>query len=224
MGLIFMRNIAIILSAGSGQRFNDNLPKQYHMIDEKMVVEYVIDEVKKSRLIDDIVFVANNFYLPKSLCEQYGMRFVEGGNTRSISIANGLDFIKENYPNVEKVIVFDSARPFVKSYLISEYMDLLDEYDGVITTCAITDSLGDYENNNINRDNYYLIQAPEAFKFHVIYEYFDRNSTITSMVQQLPVGSNIYQFFDFPNNMKITYHDDLAIAKILMSNMKDDEE
>lgn len=219
-----MKNIAIILSAGSGQRFNDNLPKQYHKINDRMVVEYVIDEVKKSKLIDDVVFVASNFYLAISLCEQYDMRFVEGGKTRSISIANGLDYIKEHYPNVEKIIVFDSARPFVKSYLISEYMDLLDEYDGVITTCAITDSLGDYENNNINRDNYYLIQAPEAFKFRVIYEYFDRNSSITSMVQQLPVGSNIYQFFDFPNNMKITYHDDLEVARILMSSKEDDEE
>lgn len=219
-----MKNIAIILSAGSGQRFNDNLPKQYHKINDRMVVEYVIDEVKKSKLIDDVVFVASNFYLAIFLCEQYGMRFVEGGKTRSISIANGLDYIKEHYPNVEKIIVFDSARPFVKSYLISEYMDLLDEYDGVITTCAITDSLGDYENNNINRDNYYLIQAPEAFKFRVIYEYFDRNSSITSMVQQLPVGSNIYQFFDFPNNMKITYHDDLEIARVLMSSKEDDEE
>lgn len=211
-----MRNIAMILSSGTGQRFGSPIPKQYNLIDGKMVVEYVIDQVKLSNDIDDIVFVATNMDYAKPLCEKYNLKLVSGGDTRSISIANGLDFVKNNYPNVDKIIVFDSARPFISFEIISEFLKLLNEYDAVITASKITDSLGDYENHNINRDNYYLIQAPEAFKFDIIYKYFDRNSSITSMVQQLPTNSKVYPYFKLKNNMKITYPNDLKIAEIIM--------
>ncbi|MBQ6716676.1 MAG: 2-C-methyl-D-erythritol 4-phosphate cytidylyltransferase, partial [Clostridia bacterium] len=48
-------NAALILSGGSGQRFQSALPKQYHKILGKMVIEYVIAEALQAKKIDCVM-------------------------------------------------------------------------------------------------------------------------------------------------------------------------
>ena len=49
-----MKNIAVILSGGSGSRFGGSLPKQFTKLAGKAIIEYTIDVFEKSNDIDEI--------------------------------------------------------------------------------------------------------------------------------------------------------------------------
>jgi len=103
--------------------------------------------------------------------------------------------------------------------LVDKYFALLDEYDAVITAQQITASLGREGEHVTDRSEYYLIQAPEAFKFALLERYFKADSPITATNQQLPPESRVFRNYEFRNNYKITYPEDLIIAEHLMRSL-----
>ncbi len=208
-----MSSIAVILSAGVGQRFGDNLPKQYHKVNGKMVVTYVVEALKKSN-VDEIIVACGNEDFQAMIEEEFNLKTILGGETRNITIQNALDYIRKNTTH-DKVLFCDSARPNLTPEYANECINALDEYDSVITTQKITDSLGHIDEVNLDRSNYYLIQTPECFKLNAL-DNFDINSTCTAIVQQLDKSKKIYNNFNLKNNIKITYVDDLKIASILL--------
>lgn len=210
-----MSSIAVILSAGVGARFGAELPKQYHKINNKMVIGYVVDALRKSK-VDEIIIVCANDYFSNLLNKEYNITTILGGETRNITISNALEYIK-NKTTHNKVLFLDSARPNLTPEYVNECIEKLDEYDSVITTQKITDSLGGCEEINLDRSKYFLIQTPECFKLEAL-KNFDINSSCTAIVQQLDKSCKIYNNFNLPNNIKITYSKDLQIAEFLLAN------
>lgn len=208
-------NIGLILSSGEGRRFNSSIPKQYCLLNEKEVIEYSIKAMKECTGLDAFIVMCNHCYI-EPLQKKYGVMCIEGGATRNESLHKGLEYIKENYGDCRKVFIQEAARPFVTAAIISQYIQLLEKYDAVITTKKITDSLGGTEEWIVDREQYFLVQAPEAFDFGKLYESFKPDSPITATYQQLPVGSKVYCNYDFENNLKITYSNDLKLAELMM--------
>lgn len=208
-------NICMILSSGMSARFKGGLPKQYTILNGAEVVSYCVRAMKQSKYTDAVVCVANKDMVQR-LGKQYSMDTAVGGTTRNQSIYNGLVYIKEKYPLCSNLLICEAARPFVTADLIDEYFLGLKEYDGVVTAQYITDSLGNYQEAVTDRSQYYLIQAPEAFRFDLLYQHFKAGSSITATCQQLPAGVRIYHNFRFRHNLKITYPEDLVIAEALM--------
>jgi len=208
-------NITLILSGGSGVRFGSGTPKQYYMLMGKEVIAYSLDASLKSLLTNKTIIIAGTQYVER-LSSTYGVTCIEGGASRNESLKKGLEYIKASYPLCEKVFINEAVRPFLTIEIIDEYYRYLDEYDAVITTQHITDSLGRESEAVTMRDEYYLIQAPEAFRFDLLYQYFSADSPITATVQQLPADRNVMKYYDFKNNMKITYREDLLFAEQLM--------
>lgn len=115
------------------------------------------------------------------------------------------------------VIILEAARPMITKDIVDNYISMLDEgWDAVITGQRITDSLGCYDMHTVDRNRYYLIQAPEAFNFKLLYDNFDESSQITATNQQLPVGSKVFINYDFKDNYKITYYGDLRMIEDCM--------
>ena len=54
MGLSF-----ILLAGGDGSRFKSNIPKQYHKIGEKTLIDISINKIKEFKEIKKIVLVYN---------------------------------------------------------------------------------------------------------------------------------------------------------------------
>lgn len=215
-------NIAMILSGGSGSRFGSDIPKQYNILGGKEVIEYSIEALKNSNNTDVIITICDSTY-ERYIANKYGIICVEGGSSRNDSLKRGLEYIKTNYPECKNIFITEAARPFLTSEIVNHYFDCLDEYDGIITTQHITDSLGKVDEKVTFRDKYYLIQAPEAFRFDLLYKGFRADSLITATSQQLPDGCTVMNYFEFKNNMKITYPEDLVIAEKLMQ-MRNGEE
>ena len=81
----------IILAAGKSSRFNSNLPKVYHKIGNKSLVEICIDKAKKIKTIKKIILVYNK--KDKKILKKLKLKdikFVPGGKTRQISTLNAL--------------------------------------------------------------------------------------------------------------------------------------
>ncbi|MCL2125555.1 MAG: 2-C-methyl-D-erythritol 4-phosphate cytidylyltransferase [Oscillospiraceae bacterium] len=219
-------NITLILSGGSGVRFGSGTPKQYYMLMGKEVIAYSIDASLNSNLMNETIIIAGTQYVER-LSGAYGVTCIEGGASRNESLKKGLDYINVTYPSCEKVFINEAVRPFLTTKIIDEYYSYLDEYDAVITTQHITDSLGRDGEAVTMRDEYYLIQAPEAFRFDYLYRHFSAESTITATVQQLPDDRKVLKYFDFRHNMKITYKEDLLhaeqILRLYYGNSADNE-
>lgn len=207
-------NVGVVLSGGKGVRAGSNLPKQYHSVCGKMIIEYVIDEFKKSLHTDVIIIAAEECWFEK--LESLDCICVAGGLERNDTVRNVIDYVKNNFPACEKILFHDAARPQVTAQYIDECFELLDSHEGVITTARITDSLGKKDSEPVERNNYYLIQTPEAFRFDILEPNFTRDSAWTAIVQQLPVQCDIFCNYNLTGNIKITYPDDFGYFQMMM--------
>lgn len=211
------KNIGIILAGGLGRRFNGNIPKQYMKLNGKEIITYSIEAFERSNELDDFICVVNEEeYLEKNIENKYNVKCIKGGNTRNESLYNAILYISENYPDCDKVIIHEAARPFIKYNIVNEYLSLLDKYDAVITTVKITDSIGLVSGQAVDRSKYHLIQAPEAFWLKDLKNNFSPTSDITATVHQLPSNLKVYNNYDFKFNLKVTYPEDLFIAEQLI--------
>lgn len=213
-------NILVILAGGTGQRYKSNVPKQYSLIKGREVIDYSLIEMKKSELTDKIIVVLNNDEsMLNKISIKYGVDTVIGGKERAYSFQNAIDFIHNNYPECKKVIFHEAARPLVSYKYIDLYFKLLEDYDYVETCTKITDSLGSYIVKAPRREDYYLIQAPEAYKFSVLKQYYDCDSDIYFAANQFPDFIKGYQCFDIANNIKLTKPDDKILIEYFLDTV-----
>lgn len=219
-------NIVAILANGVGNRFGSNIPKQFHKVNGKMVIEYVIKSILDSESLDKLVIAtnveANSVYLA-DICSENNIDLIDGGDTRNRSLKKVIDYIDNAY-DCKKLIVCDAVRPMITGGLIDSYFDYLNDNTAVVTAQKITDSLGSYDFQKVDRERYYLMQSPEAFDFPTLRDSFDSESHLTEVTQQLPENSKIHLYFDFNNNFKLTYPADLKYLEALVKARDTDVE
>lgn len=214
-------NIGIILAGGIGSRFGADKPKQYCTVFGKEMIWYSIDAFRKAQTIDDFIVIVDKTEMEKGrIASEYGVTTVEGGASRNGSFKNALDYIAENYPDCERIIENNAACPMITPELIDEFINLLDEYDFVNTAYKITDALGSYKDRIADREEFYLIQAPDAYRFPLLYKYFDENSNLCHPAHQLPLDTKEYRYFGYTDNYKVTFPEDIKIVEMLMERRK----
>jgi len=214
-------NAALILSGGSGQRFKSALPKQYHKILEKSVIEYVIEAAVNAEKIDCVMVAGADCTRLTAILKNYpGVQRVPGGKKRNETILNGLNAL--NALSCKRVIILDAVRPLVTSALLDAYISLLEQgQEAVSTVQPITDSLGCLDMHEVDRSRYYLMQSPEAYDFELLYRHFDPESPLTEVAHQLPKDLKLTLYRDFPENPKLTYPWEKAyIAHLLRQRRK----
>lgn len=214
-------NIIIIMSGGVGNRFGAEIPKQYCRLNGRPVIDYVIDAAKGSKSADKVVVVCDTscIALSEELSDS-GFDFALNGKERPDSLKSAFDHIQNNYPDCEKIIILDAVAPFVTSELIDDYLNKLDENDAVITCQKITGALGNYAFDPLNREDFYITQSPEAFRFKTLLPHFKTDFPSQELAWQLPKETKKYLNFDFKNNLKLTYDFELKYAEYVLSQKK----
>lgn len=210
-------NVGIVMAGGIGSRFKGDIPKQYYKINGKEMIYYTIDAFKEAKSIDEIVIVLNDneFELDKKE-NKYNCHTVIGGKTRNHSFYNALKYINDNFPNCDKIIENNAACPMIKASVIDEYMNLLDTYDFVQTTYKITDALGSDIHKNVKREEFYLIQSPDAYRFKELFKVYNPDSKTIHPAMQLENAKG-FNYFDFGQNIKVTYPEDIKICELIMN-------
>ena len=88
-----------------------------------------------------------------------------GGKTRQQSVLKGLE--KGNTYKPDKVIIHDAVRPFFSNKILNKIVTYLDDFDCVVPSLKIFDSIRHYEKKFIQiliEKKLKLIQTPQGFK------------------------------------------------------------
>ena len=220
--------IAIVLMAGKGERYNKNTPKQFLKIGQKELFLYSATTLNYSSLINKIIYVVPNGYenFVDTLLTQHSLNkdryIISGGDSRQESTFIALDFLKKIGINDNDVVLIqDGDRPNLKERYIKDSIVAAKKYTASVVAIKINDSIAIKKDNSLSeylpRENIYILQTPQTFKFSFIYEaeikaknnkkfYTDEGSLILNELSISPVVIN-----GDKNNLKITEQFDTNI-------------
>lgn len=209
----YVHNVILVMSGGIGERFGADCPKQYSVMDNRLVIDYVIDACRNTKDVDQIVIVAAENYV--EFChKRYDLPTVAGGPTRPDSVANGLKYIYENY-DCDKLIITNAVCPLATSEQYDRYFNFLDEYDFVLTTWKLAPALHRFDEVKVDRDDFFNIMEPDAYRFKILYKNFNFENKHKYIFHNMPDDSKRFYCFDYPYTTKLTYSHDLKVLKVL---------
>lgn len=221
-----MKNIALILASGTGERCKLGYPKQFAKINNKTILEYTIDVFENHNLIDEIILVTSAEFLEivKEVAAKYTKvkSVIQGGETRKDSSYNGISAITDTEANV---LIHDGVRPLISHQIISNCITELKTKKAVCVAIDSTDTIFQVSDKNIitaipQRKSLKRAQTPQCFKLSLIKEAHRlANNDKTCQVTDDCGLINHYNLADIyltqgdENNIKITYKEDLDFVK-----------
>lgn len=212
------KNVGVILAGGIGSRYGASLPKQYTLLNGREIISYTVNTCKGMGSVDELVVVLDREeYKKGNIAKKYDVKTICGGSTRNESFKNALKYVYNNF-ECEKIVFLEAARPLTRAAWLEDFLQLLDEYEYVESCLKIHDALGGIKERIPNRDDYYLIQSPEAYRFSTIYKFFDGMSDVQHAAQQLPEDLQGYRYFLPCSNYKVTVPEDAAVIEYLLAN------
>ena len=112
----------ILLAAGNSSRFKSNLPKSYHKIAGKTLIELSINKIKQFKQFKKIIIVYQKKHL--KLLKKINLKnviMIRGGKTRQESTFNALLYLQKQKIK-SKVMIHDAARPNFSKNLIKKIL------------------------------------------------------------------------------------------------------
>ncbi len=211
------KNALVILAGGNGSRFGKKLPKQFTQINGENLIHFFLKRIDTNNF-DKIVIVCKISYLKFFKKLEYDFPLIKfiytkAGKNRQSSSYNALKILKSFNP--KNVLIHDAARPFCSNNLIIKILKNLKKNSSAIPYISNTDKkmiLKKDFNQNIK-----LIQTPQGFKFHSIFE-AHKNTLIknarddSSLIDEKKIHFVKGEKF----NLKITYSDDLNYFKLFL--------
>ena len=217
----------ILLAGGSSARFNSNVPKQYHKIAGKTLIDISLDKIKKFKEVKEIVIVYNKSH--KKYLKDVNIKnisLVEGGNTRSESTYKALNYLKNKNKN-SRVLIHDAARPNFSHKLIRNIFAYTKKYKTIIPVLKIQDALKENKLSgkilHLKRNNFFLTQTPQCFNLNEIFLLHKKfkknyNDDDFSLVKNT---TNVKLINSEKRNFKITNKEDLnMLERVYKSNLK----
>lgn len=219
--------VALILAGGSGTRLGADIPKQYIEVYGRCVISYCIERLSCHEKIDRIQIVAEAQWHEKikECLKEYDKNgkfrgFSVPGRNRQLSIYNGLSDMKEYVDNLDVVLVHDAARPLLSARMITNCLETVRGYDGVVPVLPMKDTVyqsmdGKKISALVKRSEIFSGQAPEAFRFGVYYEANRRllpDTILTingSTEPAVMAGLDMIMIAGDEDNFKITTKEDL---------------
>ena len=223
-------NLAIILSGGTGKRFDISKPKQFYELNKKTIIETTVEKFINSNFFNNIIVVSHKdfFKFTKNLFNNTNIKVILGGENRQKSVFNGLSAAKPLDPKY--VLIHDAVRPFFSMNLLKRVLKNLDGEISVIPSINVYDSVRYFKNkkySNVFRENLKLIQTPQGFCFNSIYDAHKKNKesihTDDSMILY-ELKNKIKLIKGEKMNFKITTKEDYKIGKLIVkenNNMSD---
>lgn len=213
------KTTAIILASGAGERFGASVPKQFVMLNGKMVIQYSIDVMKNCDAIDHIVIVCHPDWL--DAVKDLGVeQVVPGGSTRNESTWNGLMACPKD---TRHVLIHDAVRPFLDEAILRRCIAALDHWPAVDTCIRSADTIIETDGDNVvsipDRRRLRRGQTPQAFDYASIvsaYRYVKNRNATDDLSIAMEFGLKCGAVDGSIWNMKITEPHDLFVAERLM--------
>ena len=157
-----MRFSFILLAAGNSDRFKSNVPKPYHKIGGKTLIELTINKIKQFKEFKKIIIVCNKKHIKfLKKINLKNIEIIKGGKSRQESTYNALKYLQKR-KCFDKVLIHDAARPNFSSDLLKTIIRKMKNYNVVVPTLDIQDAIkqkfesGQYEYIvGRDRENYF---------------------------------------------------------------------
>lgn len=220
---------AVIVAAGNSTRMNlpENKSKQFLEIDGIAVIGHTMLAYEMAKNITDMVVVTRQEDLlaisdiAKSLGITKLRRVVVGGDTRSISVKNG---IAEVPINTKYLAIADGARPLVKPSDIDKVVAVASKHGAATLGCPVTDTLKKVSLDGkiistVDRDSLYCVSTPQVFdiiKYNATLALCD-DITLTDDCQLFEkCGFEVRMVEGGYDNIKVTYSKDVELAQSIL--------
>ena len=200
-----MKYAALVLAGGKGTRYNGK--KQDVLFHDKPLWRFPYETALKIVGKEHIVAVGKD---------------VPGGDTRSLSVYNGLNALPGD---TDRVIILEAARPMVTEHQILELLH--DEHPSVSFVMPLVNTVIFRSGQYINREELYDLLIPQAFDYKMLLEAY-KSGRFLDMTDETRV---IYEFYgikphliETENNLfKVTYSGDLNIIEAIYQKQRKDE-
>ncbi len=223
---------AIIVAAGSGQRFASDTPKQFLEIAGKLAIQHSIDAFDALDSIEGIVLV-----MPKNqelwhdieLKATKPLMYTTGGSSRRQSVLYGLKIIEPMIDDTTWILVHDAARVCITSYDISKLINQCNtQNQGGLLVKAINDTIkysddGKHSKKTISRDKLRAALTPQMFPFRQlvdVLENADAKTTTDEASAFEQAGIMPLMVKGRSDNIKITHVEDFLLAEFILKRHK----
>jgi 2-C-methyl-D-erythritol 4-phosphate cytidylyltransferase len=232
-------NIALLIAGGSGQRMNQDIPKQFINVNDRPVIVYTLEAFQKHPNIDAIAVICVEGWqeILKAYSKQFNITKLKwvtiGGGNGQESIRNGIELLKENCAEDDMVLIHDAIRPMVSQEIISDCISKCKLYGSAITVIPCVEAVLYSENHmdaeqTIDRSTLMRTQTPQAFylsKLIWAHEEAARRgiaNSIATCTLMIELGEKVGFSTGSEKNLKLTTTDDIEIFKALLQSKKDD--
>lgn len=223
-----MKTAAIIAAAGKGERFGGRLPKQYLILGDKPLLAHTLLVFEEAR-VEGVILVVDEGKIQfcKDIVTKYHLEkvrgIVSGGRRRQESVYNGLMAMEGDTPQI--VIVHDGIRPFITRSLIEKVVKEASSSGAAVAAVPVKETIKlvgqGYVKQTIERMNLWLAQTPQAFRYELLIEGFNRaqkdgffGTDEAVLIERL--GHSVKIVRGLEDNIKITTKDDLDLAKAIL--------
>ena len=228
-----MTVLAIIPAAGAGVRMGGETPKQFLSLDGVPIMVHTLRKFDLADCVDEIYVGLRHDDLERARTEierehfQKPVLLVVGGATRQQTVAAA---IAEASSSTEIVVVHDAVRPFISREMIRQVIEAARKSGAAILGIPSVDTVKQVERQTIlgtiPRERIVLAQTPQAFRFEILKEAFDRaqadgyeGTDEASLVERL--GQSVTVLLGSDRNIKITKPSDLPLARLFITQERE---
>ncbi|MGH9406528.1 MAG: 2-C-methyl-D-erythritol 4-phosphate cytidylyltransferase [Terriglobia bacterium] len=223
-----MSVIAIIPAAGIGSRMGHGTPKQFLALGGIPIFIHTLMKFDRAKVIDEVLLgvrrdeLENVRGVVSAEIFSKPVRVLEGGGTRQETVARALAQVSDG---AEVIVVHDAVRPFITPAMIEKIVAAARIHGGAIFAIPSVDTVKQLELESVTgtlpRERIALAQTPQAFRYTVLHEAFDRaladgfqGTDESSLVERL--GSKVKALMGSDRNIKITKPSDLPLAELFI--------
>lgn len=225
-----MGHTVMVLCAGSGSRMRQIENKVLSLLEGKPVFIHSLEKLMSVLSPSHVVLVCREEeeaiirgHVDAYVDKGDSFIYVRGGDTRQISVWNGLKAIP---PSCGTVHIHDGARPLIDLDTLLRVKDYSKIHEAICVGMPVKDTMKIVSSNGIvietpDRSRYWLIQTPQSFKFELIVRAYEAASLSgfsatddASLVERL--GVPVHMVEGSYQNIKITTPEDMDLASLIL--------
>jgi len=234
-----IRYWAIIPAAGISQRMGSDVPKQYLLLRDTMVIENSLECFLRHPKVVGVVVALHaddQHWNNLSITRNEKIHTVIGGKSRAESVSNAIQYLDDTAAEEQDfILVHDAARPCLRYSDLDLLIQKLeaDEVGGILAA-PVSDTLklvreeaegGNYVSETLDRSTVWRAFTPQMFRLKTLKKaltYCSKNSIhITdeaSAVEALGLPVKLVE--GQSDNIKITHAEDLDLAAAIVNKIK----
>lgn len=220
-----MKEIALIVAAGSGTRIGGETPKQLRLLNGIPLSIYPGIQFRRYSPEIELNYVVAPNYLTtwEGILSKYfplgAWKIVEGGASRYLSVRNGISAVSKTEESL--VAIHDGARPFISPDIIASAFESARKHGSGVVMVPVKDSIRikkDNKSQTVDRSNFFLVQTPQVFCLTDLikaYSQPDQNIFTDDATVMEIQGIDIHLVPGSYDNFKVTTPEDLMLASMI---------